>query len=144
MSTKLVTPIQAIALASLSRKVNGDKAFTDIQGEPCGPRALIEPGEYHGRFVPGIGFGIVIGEPKPKAATVPWSKIAALLANRVNTETMAKVVELALQGRFETMDTAKNALVKPLKAPQLANGKLTTKYLDVFAVKVSVDIDKQG
>ena len=144
MSNKLVTPIQAIALASLSRKVNGAKAFTDIQGEPCGPRALLEPGEYHGRFVPGIGYGIVIGEPKPKPATVPWSKIAALLANRVNTETMAKVVELALQGRFETMDTAKDALVKPLKAPQLANGRLTTKYLDVFAVKVAVDIDEQG
>ena len=106
MSTKLVTPIQAIALASLARKVNGDKAFTDIQGEPCGPRAL--------------------------------------LANRVNTETMAKVVELALQGRFETMDTAKNALVQPLRAPQLANGRLTTKYIDVFPVKVAVDIDEQG
>tara|TARA_R110000824_G_scaffold39711_11_gene119815 strand:+ start:2300 stop:2731 length:432 start_codon:yes stop_codon:yes gene_type:complete len=129
-----VTPIEAIALQSFARKVNGDKAFTDTLGNECGPRALIGQGEYLGRMLLGLDFGYQIGEPKPKPGSVPWSKIAALLGNRVNDETMAKIVSLTLQGRFESLDKVKADLLSPLKAPTLKDGRLSVKYLNLFTV----------
>lgn len=143
MSSKLVTPTEAIALQSFSRKVNGSKAFTDTFGEPCGPRAIVGQGEYHGRIVIGLDYGYSIGEAKPKPATIPWSKVAALLANRVNNETMRRVVALTLQGRFESVTQVKADLLSPLKAPVLKDGRLSVKYIDSFSIATSVSQEGQ-
>ena len=137
--TNLINPIQAIALNSLARKVNGPKAYTDRHGETCSARSLVGPGEYHGEFVPGIGYGLIIGEPKPGNRRVSWAKLAPLLLNRTNDKTIAAVVKLAAEGRFESITDAKSALLDPLRTPTLQDGRLTTKYLKVFPVKVELD-----
>jgi|6_EtaG_2_1085325.scaffolds.fasta_scaffold222590_1 hypothetical protein len=135
MKHQLVTPIEAIALMSLARKVNGEKAFTDTLGNTCGPRALIGHGEYLGRTLLGLDYGYQIGEPQMKPGSIPWSKVAALLGNRVNDETMAKIVNLTLQGRFESLDKVKADLLSPLKAPTLKDGRLSVQTLKAIVLR---------
>jgi|MDSZ01.3.fsa_nt_gb hypothetical protein len=131
---KMFSPIQAIALNSLARKVNGPKAYTDRNGNPCSARSLVDPGEYHGEFVPGIGFGLIIGDPKPGKRNISWAKLAPLFINRTNDQTIAAIVKLATDGRYESITDAKSELLEPLRTPTLQDARLKTKYLRVSEV----------